>query len=332
MTRRTYGRVPRLFALAAGITLALSACGGPASPASGSSAPSSGASASANSTSAPSSSSATAPIVVVGTENFYGDLLSQICGNRCAVTSILSDPNADPHEYESNAQDAAAVAKARLVIENGEGYDTFMDHLVAASPNPQRRVINVQTLIGAQNGANPHLWYDPATMPKVAAAAADALGRIDPAHAAEYQAAAQTYTNSLQAITTEIAAIKSAYPNAPVAYSEPVFGYMGDAVGLKVLTPETFQRAIEDGNDPSAADLAMQQDLLSKHQVKVLIYNLQTVTPVTTNIQNLAKQDGISVVGVSETEPSGKTYQQWMLTQLQALQAALGGGETAGGH
>ncbi len=312
-------RVTVLFALTAGATLSLSACGRPAVP-------------SADATGAPPASTAAARIAVVGAENFYGDLLTQICGSRCAVISILSDPNADPHAYESSAQDAAAVARARLVIENGEGYDTFMDHLLAASPNPQRQVINVQTLTGAQDGANPHLWYDPATMPKVATAAAAALDKIDPAHAADYQANAQKFTDSLQAVDAEMATIQSTYPNAPVAYTEPVFGYMGKALGLKVLTPETFQHAIEDGNDPSAADLAREQDLLNKHQVKVLIYNLQTVTPVTTNIQNLAKRDGIPIVGVSETEPPNHTYQQWMLGGLQALQAALAGGVTAGGH
>ena len=324
-------RVPPLFALTVGISLSLSACGGRAAPAGGPTASPTAPAVPAAAT-APAPAAGPAAIGVVGTENFYGDLLTQICGGRCAVTSILSDPNADPHEYESNAQDAVSVANARLVVRNGGGYDTFMGHLLAASPNPRRQVITVQTLIGAPDGANPHFWYDTETMAHVAAATADALGRVDPAHAAGYRATAQRYVAALQPVRAEVSAIRAAHPAAPVAYTEPVFGYMGDALGLRVRTPAAFQRAVEDGNDPSAAALAAQQDLFSKHQVQVLIYNEQTVTPVTARIQHLATADGIPIVGVTETEPSGKTYQQWMLTQLQALHGALDRGGTAGGH
>lgn len=306
-------RFQPLLALAAGATLALTACGALPSHAGG-------------------STSRTGPIPVVAAENFYGDILDQICGTQCDVTSILSDPNADPHLYESNARNAVAVANARLVITNGEGYDTFMNHLMSASPNAHRAVINVQSLVGAADGANPHLWYDPTTMPKVAAAIVSDLSKIDPAHAAEYQAAETRFIASLQPITAEIAAIKSQDPGAAVAYTEPVFGYMGDALGLKVLTPESFQRAIEDGNDPTAADVAAEESLLSKHEVRVLIYNQQTVTPVTTNIVNLARADGVPVVGVTETEPPGETYQQWMLDELQSVQSALGRGATSSGQ
>ena len=312
MARSRFRRVPPAIALAAGLALSVTGCGGHHAPADPAPAP--------------------GPIPVVGTENFYGDLLTQICGARCAVTSLLNDPNADPHEYESSARDAAAVAEARLVIENGEGYDTFMDHLLAASPDPRRQVIRVQSLTGAPDGADPHLWYDPATMPKVAAAAASDLARIDPAHAADYQGAARQFTTSMQAVDGEIAAIRAAYPDAPVACTEPVFGYMGGALGLRVLTPPAFQRAVEDGNDPSAADLAAQEELLAGHRVRVLIYNLQTSTPVTAGIRDLARRQGVPAVGVTETEPAGRTYQQWMLDQLQAMAAALGEGGGAGGR
>lgn len=271
-------------------------------------------------------------IPVVSAENFYGNVLQQVCGTQCSVTSILNDPNADPHEYESNVQDAVAVARAQLVVENGMGYDTFMTHLLEAAPSAQRQVIDVQQLVGAATGGNPHLWYSTQTMVQVADAVATDLARIDPAERVAFQGAANRFAASLAPISQEIALIRSADPNAPVAYTEPVFGYMGQALGFHVLTPASFQRAIEEGNDPSAADLATEETILSQHQVHLLIYNLQTVTPVTTRIEDLARQDGVPVIGVTETEPPGQTYQQWMLGQLRAVQAALARGTTAGGQ
>ena len=271
-------------------------------------------------------------IPVVAAENFYGDVLKQVCGTRCAVTSILNDPNADPHLYESNVQDALAVARASLVVENGMGYDTFMRHLLDAAPKAGRQVIDVQRLVGAAAGGNPHLWYSTQTMVQVADAAATDLGRIDPAGRAAFQDAADRFAASLAPISREIDLIRTADPNAPVAYTEPVFGYMGQALGFRVLTPAAFQRAIEEGNDPAAADLATEETILTRHQAHVLIYNLQTVTPVTTRIEDLARANGVPVVGVSETEPPGETYQQWMLAQLRAVQAALAKGSAAGGQ
>ncbi len=263
-------------------------------------------------------------IVVVAAENFYGDIVGQIAGDHVALTSILSDPNADPHEYESSARNAAAVANARLVIQNGLGYDTFIDHLIKASPNPHRTLIIVVHLTGHRNGDNPHLWYDPSTMPKVAQAVVDFLVQIDPGSATSYRDRHRLFQRSLGPLTQKIASLKARRAGTPVAATEPVFNYMAEAIGLNVVTPMAFQKAIEEGQDPPAAAIAQMEDQLRKHQVKALLYNTQTISPITTRVQQLARQVGLPVVGVSETEPPGKSYQQWMLGQLDALDGALG--------
>ena len=277
----------------------------------------------------PVSAPAAAPagrIVVVAAENFYGDIVGQLGGDHLAVTSIISDPNVDPHEYESSAKDAAAVANARLVIQNGLGYDAFMDRLMRASPNPQRRLIVVADLTGHHKGDNVHLWYDPPTIPKVAQAVHEALVQIDPGDVPFFGNWYRAFQASLPPLTQAIDRIRTQYAGAPVAATEPVFDYMAQAVGLNVITPRAFQKAIEEGNDPPAAARAQMEDQLKQHQAKVLIYNTQTVSPITTRMRQLAKQAGVPVVGVSETEPPGKSFQQWMLSQLEQLRAALGQG------
>jgi len=272
-------------------------------------------------------SSAAAPppsrVIVVAGENFYGDIVGQIGGDHVAVTSIISDPNVDPHEYGASARNAAAVANARLVVQNGLGYDVFLDHLMAASPNPKRKLIVVSELTGHRRGDNVHLWYEPATIPKLAQAVLEALVEIDPGNAASYRNGYRAFQASLPPLTQAIAGLRARHAGAPVAATEPVFGYMAQALGLNVLTPAAFQRAIEEGEDPPARALAQMEDQLRKHQVRVLLYNTQTVSPITDRIQHLAKQLGVPVVGVSETEPPGKSYQQWMLAQLEQLRAAL---------
>jgi len=277
---------------------------------------------------APSASAAPpSRIVVVAAENFYADIVGQIAGDHVKLTSILSDPNVDPHEYETNARDAAAVANARLVIQNGLGYDTFIDRLIAASPNPSRRLIVAGSLTGHKPGDNPHIWYDPATMPKVAQAVVEFLTQIDPGSAASYHDRYRVFQASLRPLTQKIATLKAQYAGMPVAVTEPVFNYMAQTIGLNVLTPMAFQKAIEEGQDPPVAAVAQMEDQLRKRQVRVLLYNTQTISPITMRMQQLAKQAGIPVVGVSETEPPGKSYQQWMLGQLEALDGALGLGK-----
>ncbi|HEX4836854.1 MAG TPA: zinc ABC transporter substrate-binding protein [bacterium] len=273
---------------------------------------------------APSAPTAPLPrIPVVAAENFYGDIVLQLAGGRVSIISIMSDPNVDPHAYETNAKDAAAIADARLVIRNGLGYDTFIDHLLAASPNPRRTVIVVAALTGHKEGDNPHLWYAPSTMPKVARAVVDALSQADPQNAAFYRARHRMFQESLQPLTRTVARLHDRHLGAPIAVTEPVFDYMARALGLHVLTPEAFQKAIEDGVDPPAAALAQMEDQLKKRQVRVLVYNTQTVSSVTRRLRQLADELSIPVVGVSETEPPGKSYLQWMVGQLEQLDAAL---------
>jgi zinc/manganese transport system substrate-binding protein len=263
-------------------------------------------------------------ITVVAGENFYGDLLHQLGGSRLRVYAFLSDPNADPHEYESSSGNARAVADARLVIENGLGYDAFMDKLLKASPNSARQVINVQHLVGAADGANPHIWYHPTVMPRVAEAAAGALVKLDPTRAATYTANLGGVLASLAQVSDRVTALRPLTQGVPVAFTEPVYGYMAEALGLKVLSPEAFMKAVEEGNDPPSAAVAQEQDLLTSHEVKVLLYNSQTVTRITTSVKSTATSNGVPVVGISETEPPSKTYQQWQLDELAQVAAALG--------
>jgi zinc/manganese transport system substrate-binding protein len=278
-------------------------------------------------TAQPAGSGSGAPIPVVGTENFYADLLTQVGGDRVQAASLLNDPNADPHEFETSPQDGVLVADARLVIVNGIGYDDFMTHLLDASPDPSRIVIDVQQVMGVADDANAHIWYDPATMPRVAQATATALSQLDPAHAADYATRAQAYVASLAPLGAKIAELKARYSGTPVAFTEPVAGYLAAAIGLDVLTPTGFQKAIEDGTDPAPADVAAERDLLTGKQVRVLLYNSQVASPITGQIHDLAVANGIPVVGVAETIPAGfQHYVDWQLAQLDALEAALAGG------
>ncbi len=276
---------------------------------------------------APSPATGGTPIPVLGTENFYASLLAQVGGVRVSASSLLNDPNTDPHTYEASPQAAVTVANARIVIVNGMGYDDFMQHLLAASPSSGRTVIDVQQLLGLADTANAHVWYDPSTMPRVAQAAEAALEKLEPANAAYFRARLRAYLASLQPVDAKIAQLQARYSSQPVAFTEPVAGYLAAAIGLRVLTPEGFQKAIEDGTEPGLADVAVERDLLTEHKVRVLLYNSQTVTPLTKQMRDLAVASGVPVVGVSETMPAAyHTYAAWMLGELDALQRALAGG------
>jgi zinc/manganese transport system substrate-binding protein len=267
-------------------------------------------------------------IHAVAGENFYGDAISRVGGDLVSVSSILNDPNVDPHTYESSTQNAQQVADATLIVENGLGYDAFLDHLMSASPNVDRKVIDVQKLLGLPDGSNPHVWYEPATMLEVARAVADALETIKPESKTAIEANLATYLASFAPLTAKIAAIKASDAGTPVAYTEPVSGYLLAALDFKVLTPAGFARAIEDGTDPAPADVAAQQDLLTGHLVKLLIYNNQATTPVTESMKSLATRSAVPVVGVSETMPGGAGgFVGWQLAQLKAIESALGGGK-----
>lgn len=266
-----------------------------------------------------------ARISIVAAENFYADVIGQIAGDNAVLTSIISDPNADPHEYETISRDVAAIARARLIVVNGIGYDSFMTKLLRASPNPAREVIVVASLVGRKDGDNKHLWYDPPTMLRFARTVTRTLVRIDPDDAGSYRDGLMQFETSYRPFTGKVGALRSKIAGTPIAVTEPVFNYMADALGLRVLTPEAFQRAVEEGEDPPARAIAQMEDQLHGHEAKVLIYNAQTVTPITEKIKRDAKQFGVPIVGVSETLPSGGlNYQRWMRTQLDALEQALG--------
>jgi zinc/manganese transport system substrate-binding protein len=264
------------------------------------------------------------PLAVIGTENFYADLLAQIGGSRVRATSFLNDPNADPHAFESSPQDAALVADANLVIVNGLGYDDFMQRLLGASTKPNRVVLDVQELLGLTDTVNVHVWYDPATMPKVAAAATSALVSLDPQNAAYFAAQEQAYLAALKPIGDKIVELKNKYAGTPIAFTEDVAGYLTAQIGLVVKTPVGFMKAVEEGTDPAPADVAAERDLFTQKLVKVLLYNSQVTSPTTSQIHDLAAQQGIPIVGVAETiPPSFQTYQDWQLDQLAALEQAL---------
>ena len=265
-----------------------------------------------------------ATVAVLGAENFYADLLAQIGGTKVTVSSILNDPNADPHEYEASPRTAKLVADAKLVIVNGIGYDDFMDKLLGASTKPDRVVLKVQDILKKADDDNAHVWYDPATMPKVADAATAALSKLDPQHASYFAAQETKYLAALKPIDDKIAALRAKYNGAPVAFTEPVAEYQADAIGLVVLTPEGFMKAIEQSVDPAPADVAAERDLLTGKKVKALLYNSQVTSPLTKDIHDLAVKSGVPVLGVAETIPTQfKTYQDWMLSQLAELETAL---------
>lgn len=266
-------------------------------------------------------------LVVVAAENFWGNIISQIGGDRVEVTSIISDPSTDPHLYESDARDSLALSKVKLVVKNGLGYDNFIDKLLAASPNSQRQVLSVEKILNISgDNPNPHMWYNIPMVPAVADAIEQAMAAKDPANSSFYAANLSAFKNSLQPVIDTINQIKSKYPKTPVAYTERVAGYLLASSGLDVKTPSGFAGSIEDGNDPSPSDTAIMNSLMTDHTVRVLLYNAQATSAVTQHVRDLAGQAGIPVVGVTETLPANqKTYQSWQLDQAKALLAALGG-------
>lgn len=263
-----------------------------------------------------------ATVNVVAAENFYGDVVSQIGGRHVAVTSILSNPDQDPHLFEASPKTARALQHAQVVIYNGADYDPWMVKLLGASKQAKRATIVVADLVGKKAGDNPHLWYDPATMPTAARAIAAELGRADPANKADYDANLQKFVASLKPIDDKVAALRAQYKGVPVTATEPVFGYMSDAIGLDMRN-QRFQLATMNDTEASAQDVAAFENDLRKKQVRVLIYNSQAEAPMTKRLLKIAREGGVPSVSVTETQPAGKTFQQWMAGQLDALAAAL---------
>jgi zinc/manganese transport system substrate-binding protein len=264
-------------------------------------------------------------ITAIGVENEYADVISQIGGKYVRVTAIESDPNTDPHSFEASPKIVAQIAAANLVVENGLGYDDWVDRMLAAAPDAGRKVINVQHLLGLPDSTpNPHLWYDPATMPAVEKALAADLAALQPAHAAYFQANAAHFDASLQPWFAAIAAFKADFPGTPVAVTEPVGDDMLQATGTHILTPFSLQAAIMNGTDPAPQDVTTQNSLFTSHKVRVFVYNQQVTDPLTASFLSLARQNGIPIVGVYETMPApGYNYQSWMLAEVAALRKAV---------
>ncbi|HWC22522.1 MAG TPA: zinc ABC transporter substrate-binding protein [Flexivirga sp.] len=264
-------------------------------------------------------------IGVVASTNVYGDIVKQIGGSHVDVTSVLTDPNVDPHGYESNAKNAASVYDARLIVQNGLGYDSFMAELTSASKSRGQTVITASEVLNIKGAdANPHLWYDVAKMPRVADAIAGALSKADSKHSDEYRKNATKFKKSLQPIEKVLAAIKAKDDGAKVAYTERVAGYLLTEAGLQLGIPAGFTRAVEDGDDPSPRDTLAFDKALQKHTVRALVYNSQVTDKQTDQLKKQATSAGVPLVPVTETmPPKSASYQAWQLKQAEALRTAL---------
>jgi zinc/manganese transport system substrate-binding protein len=264
-------------------------------------------------------------INAIGAENEYANVLAQIGGRYVHVTSILDNPNTDPHTFEASPAVAQEVSSASLIVQNGVGYDSWISRMEAASPNSNRKVIVAQHVLGLpDNTPNPHLWYDPRTMPAVARVMAADLSALVPAHKAYFQANLAAFGRSLTPWLHAIAAFKAKYPGIQAATTEPVADYLLTAMGIKNLTPFTFQSDIMNGVDPAPQDISLENGFFTKHMVRVFCYNQQVVSSLTVSIRQTAVKSGIPVVGVYETMPTpGYNYQSWMLAEVQAIQKAV---------
>jgi len=265
------------------------------------------------------------PIAVVAAENFYGDIVEQIGGSGVKVASILSNPDQDPHLFEASAATARRIARAKLFVYSGADYDPWAERLLAASSAPSREVIEVARLVRKRAGENPHIWYDPATMPVLARRVAEVLTRLDPPRAAQYAQRLAAFEASMRWLNDRILQLRAKYAGTAVTATEPVFGYMAAALGLEMRNLG-FQRAVMNGTEPGASEIAAMERDLRTREVRVLLYNSQTSEALTERVRAIARESGVPVVGVTETEPTGERYQQWMRSQLDALDRVLASG------
>jgi zinc/manganese transport system substrate-binding protein len=266
-------------------------------------------------------------IQVIAAENFWGSIASQIGGAHVHVVSVISNPNTDPHAYEPTAVDARNVALAQLVIENGIGYDTWMSDLVAASQGSQV-VLNVGKVLGVAPGGNPHRWYNPADVRAVVRTLVADYSRLDPANAGYFRRR-QVYfeTVALRRYNRLIATIRARYGGTPVGASESIFAMLAPALGLKLITPYGFLKAISEGTEVSAADKQTIDNQIRRHLIKIYVYNSQNVTPDVQAQLTLAQAEHIPVTRITETlTPPNDTYQAWQVRQLQGIEAALARG------
>jgi zinc/manganese transport system substrate-binding protein len=261
---------------------------------------------------------------LVAAENFWGSIAGQLGGSQVTVTSVVSDPNADPHDYQSSTSTARAVATADYVILNGAGYDGWADRLLSANPNAGRKVLTVADLLGRKEGDNPHFWYDPDDVIRVADRISSDLKSIDPADADYFTARRRSFSTALAPYTSRIEAIRARFAGRRIASTETIFAYMAKALGLTLVSPPEFMKAVAEGNDPPAESVAAFQQAIQTRLATVLVYNVQTSTDVTNSIKQMAVQQGIPIVAVSETlQPPDATFEEWQLGQLNALYNAL---------
>jgi zinc/manganese transport system substrate-binding protein len=266
----------------------------------------------------------TKTIQIVAAENFWGSLVSQIGGTHVQVLSIVSDPNADPHEYGSNTENARAFAMADYIIVNGAGYDSWANKLIGAGVKSDCKILNVAELLGKKEGDNPHLWYDPNYVNLTVKQMKEDLISIDPANASYYE---QNYTNlqlSLSKYQNKTTEIKKQFGGMKVAATESIFAYLANATGLELVSPPAFTQAVAEGNDPPAESIVQFETQLKSGNVSVLVYNKQTVTPITNNMKKLATEEGIPLIGITETiQPPNISFQDWMNSELISLQNTL---------
>ena len=272
----------------------------------------------------PAGGSTSATLQVIAGENFWGSVAAQLGGSHVSVTSIVTNPNTDPHEYESSAADARAFATANYVILNGAGYDDWGQKLLSANPSQSRKLFTVADLLDKKAGDNPHFWYNPDWVEKVADRITADYEALDAADAGYFKQQRESLRAALQPYHDAITQIRSRFSGVPVGSTESIFVYMAQALGLNLISPPAFMQAISEGNDPPAQSVARFQDQIANRQIKVLVYNTQTSTPITDNLKHLAGRNGMPVVGISETvEPATASFQDWQTRQLNSLLAAL---------
>ncbi len=262
---------------------------------------------------------------VVAAENFWGSIASQLGGSKVAVTSIIVNPDTDPHSYEPTASDAVAVARSRMAIVTGMGYDPWASQLIAANTSASRRVLTVGNLLGLKEGDNPHQWYSPASVQRVIAAIVADYQRLDPKEAAYFARRQSMFeSDALAPYHRLIGEIRSRYAGVPVGYSESIFQPLGQALGLRLMTPNGFANAIAEGSDVSAADAKLVEAQTQHRQIKVWVYNKQNATPEVQRVNQLARRAGIPVTTITETlSPASASFQQWQDAELSALARAL---------
>jgi zinc/manganese transport system substrate-binding protein len=267
-------------------------------------------------------------IHVVAAENFWGSLATQLGGDRVQVTSVITNPATDPHDYEPTAVDARTFAGAQMAIVNGVGYDPWASKLIAANPVRGRVVLTVGDLVGVKAGGNPHRWYSPANVQQVIAAIVRDYSKLDPKDATYFaRRKSQLETTGLAEYKHLIATVKRRFGGTPVGASESIFAPLAQALGLKLVTPPSFLKAISEGAEPTAADKTTIDRQIAKKQIKVWVFNSQNSTPDVARLTEEARKRGIPVTTITETlTPASATFQQWQVRQLKALVLALAKG------